>query len=62
MSGDRLGIASLSKHEELRHDCHRLEVDGERPRDLENNNTYLFISVTQICHEVVCFPIDLEKK
>lgn len=34
VGGDRLCLASLADHEELRQDCHRLQVDGERPQDL----------------------------
>lgn len=34
MGGDRLCFTSLADHEELRQDCHRLQVDGERPQDL----------------------------
>lgn len=32
--GDGLRLASLADHEELRQDCHRLQVDGEGPEDL----------------------------
>lgn len=32
--GDGLRLASLADHEELRQDCHRLQVDGEGPKDL----------------------------
>lgn len=34
VGGDRLSLASLTDHEELRQDRHRLQVDGERPQDL----------------------------
>lgn len=34
MGGDGLSLASLTDHEELRQDRHRLQVDGERPQDL----------------------------
>lgn len=34
MSGDGLRLAGLADHEELRKDCHRLQVDGEGPQDL----------------------------
>ena len=34
VGGDCLRLASLADHEELRQDCHRLQVDGERPKDL----------------------------
>lgn len=34
VGGDRLCLASLADHEELRQDCHRLQVDGECPKDL----------------------------
>lgn len=34
MSGDGLRLAGLADHEELRKDCHRLQVDGEGPKDL----------------------------
>ena len=33
MGGDRLGLAGLLDHEQLRQDGHRLEVDGEGPED-----------------------------
>lgn len=35
VGGDCLCLASLADHEELRQDCHRLQVDGERPQDLQ---------------------------
>lgn len=34
VGGDGLSLASLTDHEELRQDRHRLQVDGERPQDL----------------------------
>lgn len=34
MGGDGLGLTSLTDHEELGQDGHRLQVDGERPQDL----------------------------
>lgn len=35
VGGDGLGLARLADHEELREDGHRLQVDRERPKDLE---------------------------
>lgn len=35
VGGDGLRLASLADHEELRQDSHRLQVDGERPQDLQ---------------------------
>lgn len=32
--GDGLRLASFADHEELRQDCHWLQVDGEGPKDL----------------------------
>lgn len=37
VGGDRLRLASLADHEQLRQDCHRLQVDGERPQDLQES-------------------------
>lgn len=34
MGGDGLGLTSLADHKELRQDGHRLQVDGESPKDL----------------------------
>lgn len=34
VGGDGLSLAGLADHEELGQDCHRLQVDGERPQDL----------------------------
>lgn len=34
VGGDGLCLAGLADHEELRQDCHRLQVDGECPKDL----------------------------
>ena len=34
VGGDRFGLAGLADHKELRQDCHRLQVDGECPKDL----------------------------
>lgn len=34
VGGDRLRLASLADHKELRQDCHRLQVNGERPKNL----------------------------
>lgn len=34
VGGDRLCLAGLADHEELRQDCHRLQVDGEGPKNL----------------------------
>lgn len=34
VGGDGLRLAGLADHEELRQDCHRLQVDGEGPQDL----------------------------
>ena len=34
VSGDGLRLTSLTDHEELGQDGHRLQVDGERPQDL----------------------------
>lgn len=33
--GDGLGFSGLADHEQLREDGHGLQVDGERPHDLE---------------------------
>lgn len=35
VGGDGLSLASLTDHKELRQDCHRLQVDGEGPQDLQ---------------------------
>lgn len=35
VGGDGLRLTSLTDHEELGQDGHRLQVDGERPQDLE---------------------------
>lgn len=35
MSGDGLGFSGLADHEQLREDGHGLQIDGERPQDLE---------------------------
>lgn len=35
VGGDGLRLAGLGDHEELRQDCHRLQVDGEGPQDLQ---------------------------
>lgn len=43
VGGNCLCLASLADHEELRQDCHRLQVDGERPEDLMR---YIY---TQMC-------------
>ncbi len=36
MRCDRLGLARLGHHEELRQNGHRLQIDGERPEHLHN--------------------------
>ena len=36
MGGDRFGFSSFLDHEELGKDGHRLQVDGERPKDLHH--------------------------
>lgn len=35
VGGDGLCLARLADHEELRQDRHRLQIDGERPQDLQ---------------------------
>lgn len=35
VGGDRLSLPGLADHEELRQNCHRLQIDGERPQDLQ---------------------------
>lgn len=34
MARDRLGLAGLTDHKQLRQDCNRLQIDRERPQDL----------------------------
>ena len=41
VAGDRLGLARLADHEELRQDGHRLQVDGERPQDLRGDTGHI---------------------
>lgn len=41
VGGDRLCLSSLADHEELRKDCHRLQVDGECPQDLMADMVYV---------------------
>ena len=36
MPGQDVGVLGLLEEEELRHDRHRLQVDRERPQDLES--------------------------
>lgn len=57
VGGDRLSLPGLADHEELRQNCHRLQVDGERPQDLQKTFTY---SGTQfyIYSQNVWFGID----
>ena len=38
VGGDGLRLAGLGDHEELRHDGHRLQEDGEGPQDLDGNS------------------------
>jgi len=38
VAGDGLCFTSLGNHKQLRQDGYRLQVDGERPQDLQNKN------------------------
>lgn len=37
VGGDSLSLPGLADHEELGKDCHRLQVDGECPKDLKTD-------------------------
>lgn len=41
VGGDRLCLSGLTDHEELRKDCHRLQVDWECPQDLMADKLYV---------------------
>lgn len=41
MSGDGLSLSSLADHEELWQDGHRLQIDGESPEDLSEEQRRL---------------------
>ena len=38
VGGDGLRLARVGDHEQLGHDGHRLQEDGERPQDLESRD------------------------
>ena len=46
MTGDRLCLAGLADHKQLRKNRHRLQVDGERPQDLNQNTQPIYMLVS----------------
>lgn len=51
VGGDCLRLTSLADHEELRQNCHRLQVNGERPKDLMTKKINLDV------HDTVNFTL-----